>query len=200
MITTPNAELLVLANLSGVFLSLGLYQLYRQIFVARGWRYDEGTIKLVQHAIGIPALALLGSLLADFETLNRFAVAINAEVMALGLIILNVAALFAFWSHHALGQHWSGDLETKTGHELVHSGPYRWIRHPQYSSYILISLGLFFATGNWLVSALVLSYFVAVAMRSWKEEEMLLNRLGEEYALYQNRTGRFLPKVAFGRH
>jgi protein-S-isoprenylcysteine O-methyltransferase Ste14 len=199
MIATPRIELFVLTNLSGVFLALGLYQLYRQLFVEAGRRYEEGLVKTIQMAIGVPALIALALLLADTDLLNKFAIPLNREVLASGIIILNASALIVLWSHRVLGRHWSGDLETKEGHRVIRTGPYRWIRHPQYSSYFLISLGMFLMTGNWLVSALVLSYFSAVAARSWKEEEMLLDRLGRSYAFYCARTGRFLPKMTLGR-
>jgi protein-S-isoprenylcysteine O-methyltransferase Ste14 len=195
MIATPKIEMLVLMNLSGIFVSLGLFQLYRQLFLAEGWRYEEGIIKIVQISIGVPALVALTLLLTDFDALNRFAIPLDDELRACGISIINAAALAVLWSHRVLGHHWSGDLETKIDHQVVRSGPYRWIRHPLYSSYFVISLGLFLATGNWLVGAFVLSYFAAVAARSWKEEEMLLNRLGRSYAVYQSRTGRFFPKV-----
>jgi protein-S-isoprenylcysteine O-methyltransferase Ste14 len=195
MIATPIVETFVLANLLAIFLSLGLYQLYRQIFADNGCRYEEGTIKTIQYAIGLPALVSLVLLLTDTEWLNRYSFPMNHEFLVSGVLILNTAALITLWSHRILGDHWSGDLETKVDHQVVRSGPYRWIRHPLYSSYLFIAVGMFLTTGNWLVGALVFSYFVAVAARSWKEEEMLLDRLGRNYAVYQSRTGRFLPKL-----
>lgn len=187
--------MLVLTNLSVIFISLGFYQLYRQLFTSNGWRYKEGFIKILQYALGLPALVSLVLLLADFDELDGYSIPLSEEILVSGLVILNAAALITLWAHRKLGDHWSGDLETKPDHQVVHSGPYRWIRHPQYSSYLFITLGLFLTTGNWLVSALVFLYFSAVAARSWKEEKMLLERLGSKYALYRSRTGRFLPKV-----
>lgn len=199
MIATPFVETLVLTNLLLIFLPLGIYQLYRQLISSDGRRYDEGTIKTLQYALGLPALVSLVLLLADDDALNRYSFLVNYKYLASGLLILNAAALITIWSHRILGNHWSGDLETKADHRVVHSGPYRWIRHPLYSSYLFIAVGLLLTTGNWLVSGLVFSYFSAVAARSWKEEEMLSARLGEDYAEYRRRTGRFLPKVILPR-
>ena len=199
MTATPIVETLVLANLSVIFLSLGFYQLYRQSFADNRCRYKEGTIKTLQYAFALPALVLLVLLLTDTEWLNRYSFPMNHKFLASGLLILNMAALVTLWSHRILGDHWSGDLETKVDHQVVRSGPYRWIRHPLYSSYLFIAVGLFLTTGNWLVGALVFLYFLAVAARSWKEEEMLLDRLGRNYAVYSNRTGRFLPKLILRR-
>jgi protein-S-isoprenylcysteine O-methyltransferase Ste14 len=188
-------EMLVLTNFSVIFISLGFYQLYRQLFTSDGWRYEEGFIKIVQYVLGLPALVSLVLLLVDFDELDVYSIPLKDEVLVSGLVILNTAALIAVWAHRRLGNYWSGDLATKPDHQVVHSGPYRWVRHPQYTSYLFIAAGLFLTTGNWLVSALVFSYFCAVAARSWKEEKMLLERLGSNYALYRNYTGRFLPKI-----
>jgi protein-S-isoprenylcysteine O-methyltransferase Ste14 len=199
MIAPPIVEVLVLTNLLVIFLSLGIYQLYRQLFTSNGWRYEEGYIKALQYVLGLPALVSLVLLLADFDELDWYSISLDVEFLACGLVILNAAALTTLWSHRSLGNYWSGDLETKPDHQVVHSGPYRWIRHPQYSSYLFLTFGLFLTTGNWLVSALVFLYFSAVAARSWKEEAMLLDRLGRNYALYRSRTGRFLPKILLSR-
>jgi hypothetical protein len=65
-------EMLVLTNLSVIFISLGFYQLYRQLFTSNGWRYKEGFIKILQYALGLPALVSLVLLLADFDELDGY--------------------------------------------------------------------------------------------------------------------------------
>lgn len=79
---------------------------------------------------------------------------------------------------------------------LNEAGPYAYIRHPFYTSYILGWLGAVFATGQpWLL--------IAVAWMSWfyvraaqQEERTLSNGpLGASYRLYQSRTGMFWPKL-----
>jgi protein-S-isoprenylcysteine O-methyltransferase Ste14 len=199
VVALPIVETLVLTNLSIIFVSLGLYQLYRQLFTSTGRRYDEGLIKTLQIVLGLPALVALVLLLADFDGLDGFSIPLNEEILALGFVLLNTAAVISLWVHLKLGEHWSGDLETQLGHQLVKSGPYRWVRHPLYSSYLGITLGMFLTTGNWLVSGFTFLYFSAVAARSWKEENMLLERLGHNYAQYRNRTGRFLPRLLLSR-
>lgn len=195
MVAFPIVETLVLTNLCIIFISLGLYQLYCQLFTRAGWHYEEGLIKTLQIVLGLPALVSLILLLADFDGLDGFSVPMDNTILAFGLVLLNMAAVISLWTHLQLGKHWSGDLETRLGHRLVNAGPYRWVRHPLYSSYFGITLGMFLTTGNWLVSGFAFLYFSAVAGRSWKEEEMLLERLGHNYVLYRSRTGRFLPKL-----
>ncbi len=52
----------------------------------------------------------------------------------IGLTILICALLLAFWARRHLGRNWSGRITIKVDHELVKSGPYRWMRHPIYTA------------------------------------------------------------------
>jgi len=101
------------------------------------------------------------------------------------------------WCHISLGRFWSNDLGIRSDHQLVKTGLYRWVRHPLYTSFLVLTLGMFLLTGDWLITASVLAYFSAVAARTWKEEEMLVQHFGSEYVLYRSQTGRFLPRIVF---
>jgi protein-S-isoprenylcysteine O-methyltransferase Ste14 len=45
------------------------------------------------------------------------------------------------WARVTLGGNWSGAVVLKEQHELVTSGPYRFVRHPIYSGLFLLLLG-----------------------------------------------------------
>src|SRR5215471_7376280 len=58
-------------------------------------------------------------------------------------ILLNWAGvLFAIRARLFLGSNWSGTVTVKEDHELIRSGPYRWVRHPIYSGLLLASAGV----------------------------------------------------------
>jgi len=184
-------------NIWIVLVSLGGYQLFLQISRRKMEPFHEGSIKLWQHAIGIPALANLIVFMFDPYARGFEFISVAPQAMIVGAMIFNVAALMILSAHLSLGEFWSGDLGTRARHQLVESGLYRWIRHPLYTSFVLIPIGLFLMTGDWLVAVWTLAYVLAVAGRAWKEEEMLLGRLGQSYALYMQRTGRFLPRFRY---
>ena len=48
---------------------------------------------------------------------------------------------FAIWARVHLGRNWSAAPAIKENHELVVSGPYRWVRHPIYTGVILAAFG-----------------------------------------------------------
>lgn len=101
-----------------------------------------------------------------------------------GLVVFISGMSLRIWSQKVLGDQWSADISVRHGHKLVESGPYRWLRHPIYTSYLLIAPGLLFSTGNWLIGLLAIGYTLVSAMRIREEERMLLQVFGEEYQSY----------------
>ena len=79
---------------------------------------------------------------------------------------------------------------------LVVSGPFRYVRHPFYTSYMIFWFATCFATTSsvcWVGPALLLACYAMAA----RKEECLMSRsdLGAEYAGYASRTGMFFPKA-----
>ena len=79
------------------------------------------------------------------------------------------------------------------------AGPYRWVRHPFYVSYLLTYAGALLASGNPLLLGVVLG-MAAVYVHAARAEErkFLVSPLHAEYAAYQRRTGMFIPRLSRG--
>ncbi len=184
---------LTLADIWLVLGTLAGYQLYLQRNMKSRQRYPEGFVLTLQYLSGIPALGSLILFLVDPDEVSFVFINLPLVVNAIGLVLFNGAALVILWSHVELGRFWSDQLETLPEHRVIQSGPYAYVRHPLYSSYLVLTIGFFLATANWLVGALMLVYFTTVAARAWKEEAMLITRLGPAYQSYREKTPRFLP-------
>lgn len=77
---------------------------------------------------------------------------------------------------------------------LVDRGPYRFVRHPFYTSYTLYCLAGCVAVPVWWVavpSAVVILIVVLAARR--EERKFATSDLARSYAAYRARTGMFLP-------
>jgi protein-S-isoprenylcysteine O-methyltransferase Ste14 len=78
---------------------------------------------------------------------------------------------------------------------LVTEGPYRWVRHPFYLSYLLA-----WCAGCFVYAPLAVAPCVMGAMywRAASEEERLIlaSPLGKQYERYRQRTGRFFISIA----
>jgi protein-S-isoprenylcysteine O-methyltransferase Ste14 len=86
-------------------------------------------------------------------------------------------------------------LVTRKQHTLVTNGPYRWVRHPLYTSAAMLTLANFLAAANWFFFATGCVVFLLLAIRTRKEEENLIARFGDDYRNYMQRTGRFVPRL-----
>jgi protein-S-isoprenylcysteine O-methyltransferase Ste14 len=98
------------------------------------------------------------------------------------------------WVFRTLGRNVTDTVVTRKEHELVVSGPYRWVRHPLYAGLPPWGLSLGLLMGNWLLWPLAAAGFVLLALRTPIEERFLAARFGEAYLDYMRRTPRYVPR------
>lgn len=112
-----------------------------------------------------------------------------------GVGFLLAYMLLFSWTHAALGRNWSGLLEIHKDHQLIVTGPFAYIRHPMYASFILSGIGFLLLTANWLAGGLYLSVAVAMYLdRVGPEEQMMNVHFGATYSEYMKKTGRIFPR------
>jgi protein-S-isoprenylcysteine O-methyltransferase Ste14 len=114
-----------------------------------------------------------------------------------GLATAALGGILLVWTLRTLGMNLTDTVVTRRAHTLVTGGPYRWVRHPFYGAAFLIFLGNALAAANWFLFAAGAIAFILLAARSRIEERKLLERFGEPYRAYRERTGRFLPRLRF---
>lgn len=81
-------------------------------------------------------------------------------------------------------------------HGLVNSGPYRHIRHPFYTSYILFWIGWAIAIWSpWVLPFVIglIAFYVGAARG--EERKFAATALGPDYQRYRESTGFFWPKL-----
>jgi len=116
----------------------------------------------------------------------------GARWLGAGLGASGLALLL--WVHQALRENFSGTLHIREEHALVTNGPYRWVRHPMYTSFYLLIGAFFLLSANWLIGLGWLVGQTAVMLsRIGPEEVVMEQKFGPAYREYMQRTGRFLP-------
>jgi protein-S-isoprenylcysteine O-methyltransferase Ste14 len=113
----------------------------------------------------------------------------------LGVMLGVAVVLGIYWLFSSIGSGITPTSATRKEHELVTTGPYRWVRHPLYTigSSMFIAFGMI--ADNWFVMLLGILAFFAMASRTPKEEANLIEKFGDEYREYMKHTGRYLPKL-----
>jgi protein-S-isoprenylcysteine O-methyltransferase Ste14 len=76
---------------------------------------------------------------------------------------------------------------------LVKHGAYRYIRHPLYSSLLLLSWGVFFKNASIPSTVLVFFVTVFIVATAKAEEAENLQKFSGEYEAYMKSTKMFIP-------
>jgi protein-S-isoprenylcysteine O-methyltransferase Ste14 len=114
--------------------------------------------------------------------------------LGVGLGILCTFGIY--WLFSSIGSGITPTSATRKDHQLVTNGPYRWVRHPLYTvgSSMFVSFGMM--ADNWFIAGLGVLAFITMALRTPKEEANLIEKFGDEYRQYMQRTGRFFPRLS----
>jgi protein-S-isoprenylcysteine O-methyltransferase Ste14 len=116
------------------------------------------------------------------------------EIAGLALILLGIA--FRLWSRSHIRGLYSGHVEVQEDHRLVQSGPYRFVRHPGYTGFLLITLGVVLGYSSAIgLGGMVLFLLPGLAYRIQVEERLLAEQFGEEYRDYVRRSKRLIPGI-----
>jgi protein-S-isoprenylcysteine O-methyltransferase Ste14 len=115
-----------------------------------------------------------------------------------GALLAGIAGFL--WSAHALRSFDSlglgalrraGDWAEPAESRFVARGPYRWVRHPFYSSALLILWSAPVLTADRLLLNLLFSAWIVAGARL--EERDLLLDFGEPYAVYRQQVPMLIP-------
>jgi len=114
--------------------------------------------------------------------------------IGLGVALAGFVLLEA--SQRTLGRNWSDQPRVTATQQLVTTGPYRTIRYPIYTSFLLILGALLLISANWSVGfSWIASVALDAAVRIRYRERAMTDRFGEEYIEYRKRTGSLFPRL-----
>lgn len=100
------------------------------------------------------------------------------------------------WAQNTLGRNWSDTPRMMEEQVLVTSGPYRWVRHPIYTAFLLILGSSLLISSNALIGlAWAGMALIEIVSRIGFEEALMFEYFGKQYREYVKRTGRLFPKI-----
>ena len=111
-----------------------------------------------------------------------------------GVILVIIGLGFSVWARIHLGRNWSNYPTHKIDHELVTSGPYRFVRHPIYTGMILGAFGTTLIIGiPWFILFLIAT--VVFLIRITAEEKIMTEQFPDAYPEYKKRTKALIPFI-----
>ncbi len=111
-----------------------------------------------------------------------------------GIAVGAITVLLFFWVHRTLGKNWAMPGEIKERHTLITTGPYRWVRHPMYTTLFVWALAYFLMSANALIGLAWFGLSLVATAMAGDEEAALLETFGEAYQTYLQEVGRFWPR------
>jgi protein-S-isoprenylcysteine O-methyltransferase Ste14 len=131
---------------------------------------------------------------ADLVT-DRYIIQMDRLYSIAGLMSIVAAIIVSQVAIKTLGKFFDR-LTIKSDHRLVTEGIYRYVRHPIYTSYILLFFGFCLILQSlWGLGLLVAVCAVWFGNRIGIEEQMLAGEFGEEYQVYCQGTKRLFPYI-----
>jgi protein-S-isoprenylcysteine O-methyltransferase Ste14 len=111
-----------------------------------------------------------------------------------GTIVSTIGLIIYLLSHVYLRRNWSLSASIKEAHQLVTGGIYRFVRHPMYSSMIMIVLGSGLLVDNYLIMLSTSLVGITCHIRATREESLLAEEF-PEYREYSKKTKMFIPWI-----
>ena len=152
---------------------------------------DAGTLRLLLVTIyaSIALAVWFGSL-----GMARFPQPWRVSLSWLGIAMMLIGLPFRWWAIHVLSRYFTVDVSIRPDHELIRSGPYRWLRHPSYTGALLTFYGFALGFGSWLsLLTIVVPVTLAFLWRIRIEEGVLSAAFPEQYPRYAHETRRLVP-------
>lgn len=103
------------------------------------------------------------------------------------------AQVLRYWSIASLGPSWNARAVVDSRQPCVATGPYRWIRHPNYLAVLIEFSAVPWALGAWRSWILLNLVHLPVLLRRIRDEEQLLAEI-PGYREHMLAKGRFLPR------
>ncbi len=111
-----------------------------------------------------------------------------------GLFLVLFGSVLFIWARRVLGHYYSGHVSIIDGQPLVQWGPYRFIRHPAYAGYLLITLGLTLGYSSLFGFAATLFVLLpSVIYRIQVEDKLLAEHFSAQFDGYAQKVARLIP-------
>jgi protein-S-isoprenylcysteine O-methyltransferase Ste14 len=184
--TLPNAILLLL--LGGVFIHF-MHAAGRTFYFKESDREGPAAY-LAQFSF------LVSGTMLTWAVGLRMHMAVANEAAA-ALVLLASLSLYEWARHTIWGRRFGIAWDDHVPETLCEQGPYRYVRHPIYLSYLIAFLAMLIALPHWATALSFLANLTVFAFTARNDERVLAaSPLAADYAAYRERTGMFFPRFS----
>ena len=120
----------------------------------------------------------------------------STACLVASMMVGPISVLLAWASAHELGKQWRLEAAVSADHKLIQTGPYRWIRHPIYTS----MFGMLMATAAaytwwpmWVAGAV--AFIAGTEIRVRAEDRLLEQHFQDSFREYRSRVRAYIPLI-----
>lgn len=118
----------------------------------------------------------------------------SAPALIASMVLGPPSVALAWAAAHELGKQWRFKAALTEDHELIQTGPYRWLRHPIYTSMLGMLLTTAAAWTWWpMAVAAAIAYLAGTEIRVRTEDRLLAERFQDSFAAYRARVPAYIP-------
>jgi protein-S-isoprenylcysteine O-methyltransferase Ste14 len=118
----------------------------------------------------------------------------SAPSLIASILVGPPSIVLAWMATRHLDKQWRFEAALSEDHELIKTGPYRWLRHPIYASMLSMLLATGLAKAWWpLLVAGIVFYVIGTEIRISAEERLLASQFGEEFSQYRQTARAYVP-------
>lgn len=151
---------------------------------------DEGSWWLITFSSAVMSVLILSVLHFRWEP------NLPDYLFPIGVLLMGIGILLRAWAVISLGKFFTMEVVIYSNHDLIETGPYRWVRHPSYLGALVTTVGFGIASGYLVVLLSFLAILVlALGYRIYVEEKALKEKFGDEWVSYSARTYWILPWI-----
>ena len=112
------------------------------------------------------------------------------------LLVMAAGIAWCWWARRHLGRLWSAAVMRQEAHRVVDTGPYRFVRHPIYTGFIVMYVGMAIISTSVLAFVAVPLIALGLWLKARVEEQFLIEELGPvAYEAYKARTPMLAPRI-----
>jgi protein-S-isoprenylcysteine O-methyltransferase Ste14 len=152
-------------------------------------------VRFLHMLVTFTGFFLLFSRKVHLGLLNHAFIAADGPIRETGVLITWIGVGIAIWARRHIGKNWSGLVTLKQDHQLVCTGPYRWVRHPIYTGLLLAVLGTALVLGEWRGILALAMLIAAHTLKARREEALMVRHFGSVYEDYKRQTGFLIPGI-----